>query len=84
MDGIVKDLERKIKRTEGKVIERQREQRKRVKDESYTSYAGWDLGYWEGRLVAYENLLDMMQEGGNWDDIRRMSNAGLPANVPTQ
>lgn len=32
------------------------------KESSHTFYGGWNLGYWEGRVTAFEELLDMLEE----------------------
>ena len=30
--------------------------------QTHTYHGGWDLGYWEGLLSAYENVRDRMDE----------------------
>lgn len=31
-------------------------------DMELTYHAGWGLGYWEGKLSAYTNILDKLEE----------------------
>jgi hypothetical protein len=31
-------------------------------NETHTYYGGWDLGYWQGMLAAYHNVLDELEE----------------------
>lgn len=33
--------------------------------ENYNYYGGYSLGYWEGKLSTYEDLLDSIDEGSN-------------------
>lgn len=34
------------------------------KEEQHTFYGGWNLGYWEGRVSALEDILDMLEDEG--------------------
>lgn len=34
------------------------------KEDKYTFHGGWNLGYWEGRVTAFEECLDLLEELG--------------------
>lgn len=34
------------------------------KEDTLTFHAGWNLGYWEGRVSALEEVLDLLEEKG--------------------
>lgn len=34
------------------------------KEEQHTFHGGWNLGYWEGRVSALEEILDMLEDEG--------------------
>ena len=34
------------------------------KEKTLTFHAGWNLGYWEGRVSALEEVLDLLEEKG--------------------
>lgn len=34
------------------------------KEEQHTFHGGWNLGYWEGRVSAIEDVLDILEDRG--------------------
>ena len=40
------------------------EQKYHGKEEQHTFHGGWNLGYWEGRVTAFEECLDLLEELG--------------------
>lgn len=34
------------------------------KEKQHTFHGGWNLGYWEGRVSALEEILDMLEDAG--------------------
>ena len=34
------------------------------KEDKHTFHGGWNLGYWEGRVAAFEECLDLLEELG--------------------
>lgn len=34
------------------------------KEDRHTFHGGWNLGYWEGRVAAFEECLDLLEELG--------------------
>ncbi len=38
------------------------ERKYKDKEDSHTFHGGWNLGYWEGRVSAIEELLDLLDE----------------------
>lgn len=34
------------------------------KETQHTFHGGWNLGYWEGRVSALEEILDMLEDEG--------------------
>lgn len=40
------------------------EQKYQGKEDKHTFYGGWNLGYWEGRVTAIEECLDLLEELG--------------------
>ena len=34
------------------------------KEEQHTVHGGWNLGYWEGRVAALEDVLDILEDHG--------------------
>src|SRR5690625_634962 len=45
-----------------KRVQQFRESRGESPAETHTYYGGWDLGYWEGKLSAYEDMLDKTRD----------------------
>jgi hypothetical protein len=39
------------------------------KEEQHTFHGGWNLGYWEGRVSALEDILDIMGDMGMKPEI---------------
>lgn len=40
------------------------EQKYQGKEDKHTFHGGWNLGYWEGRVTAFEECLDLLEEVG--------------------
>lgn len=40
------------------------EQKYQGKENKHTFHGGWNLGYWEGRVTAFEECLDLLEELG--------------------
>ena len=54
-------LQGRIKRTE-KQVESIKDKHGDNPGKTHTYYGGWDLGYYEGMLTAYHNILDKLDE----------------------
>lgn len=39
------------------------------KEEQHTFHGGWNLGYWQGRVSALEEILDMLEDAGMKPEI---------------
>ena len=40
------------------------EQKYQGKEDKHTFHSGWNLGYWEGRVTAFEECLVLLEELG--------------------
>lgn len=53
-----------------KILERNERKAKRYsqeykgREEQHTFHGGWNLGYWEGRVSAIEDVLDILEDNG--------------------
>lgn len=53
-------IERKIKRAQKRVDEMKKAHGNNP-GSTHTYFGGWDLGYWEGRLSALQDILDELE-----------------------
>ena len=62
MNDLYNKVEKALQRNERKA-ERYSSQYE-GKEEQHTFHGGWNLGYWEGRVSALEEILDMLEDEG--------------------
>lgn len=60
MENLKNHIEARLKHANNRV-DALREEHGDHPDTTHTYHGGWSLGYWQGKLTVYENILDELE-----------------------